>query len=407
MHPAFLFFLGLLIGTGTVGGIWYSEYRIRHLKTQREIAARKEMAEERVMSMLDSLPEGYIVVNGAGEIERAAKLARSFGLIVDGSLRPNIAEMVRTVLVTGQTRDIEFEMVKTLQRERRARRIWVRIARVNSDLAVIFFEDQTEKRRLDETRRDFIANISHELKTPIGAITLLSQTITQVAEEPELVCNFAGKLESESERLTELVQEIIQLSRLQETDALSNPQVVSIDGVVDEALKRMEVAAKSKHITLSRGGERGLEVYGDYSLLVTAVRNLLDNAVRYSKVYSRVSVGVSSESEVISIAVVDAGQGIAQEYQDRVFERFFRGDEARSRDTGGTGLGLSIVKHVVEDHGGKVRLWSKEGRGSTFTVELPKVYQLHKHKPDELKTLSADSGSEAGGDLILLTEADK
>ncbi|WP_353065395.1 sensor histidine kinase [Arcanobacterium hippocoleae] len=171
------------------------------------------------------------------------------------------------------------------------------------------------------------------------------------------------------------MQEIIQLSRLQETDALSDPQVVSIDGVVDEALARIEVVAKSRQITLSRGGEHGLEVYGDYSLLMTAVRNLLDNAVRYSKAYSRVSVGISSTRNAVSIAVVDAGQGIPQELHDRVFERFFRGDSARSRETGGSGLGLSIVKHVVQDHGGKVHLWSQEGRGSTFTIELPKIYE--------------------------------
>ena len=405
MHPAVIFLLGLAIGTATVGGIWYSESRIRHLKARREIEAQKEMAEERVMLMLDSLPEGYIVVNSEGEIERAAKLAKSFGLIVEDALRPNVAQMVREVLETGKTRDVEFDLIKTLKRERRSRRIWVRIARVNPDLAVIFFEDQTEKRRLDETRRDFIANISHELKTPIGAINLLSETLVQVAEEPELVRKFAGKLENESGRLSQLVQEIIQLSRLQETDALSNPQIVSIDGVVSEAMERMEVEAKSRQITLSRGGERGLEVYGDYSLLVTAVRNLLDNAVRYSKVHSRVSIGVSSSSDVVSIAVVDAGQGIPQEYQERVFERFFRGDEARSRETGGTGLGLSIVKHVAEDHGGKVSLWSEEGRGSTFTMKLPKAYE--QPKSGIPKTPSADSGNEAGGVAISLTEAEQ
>ncbi|XCB31040.1 ATP-binding protein [Arcanobacterium hippocoleae] len=231
---------------------------------------------------------------------------------------------------------------------------------------------------------------------------LLSETLIQVNEEPELVRKFAGKLEEESARLSDLVQEIIQLSRLQETDALSDPQVVSIDGVVNEALERMDVEAKAHKIHLSRGGERGLEVYGDYSLLVTAVRNLLDNAIRYSKSHSRVSVGVSSANDTVSIAVVDAGQGIPEEIQGRVFERFFRGDAARSRDTGGTGLGLSIVKHVVQDHGGKVRLWSEEGRGSTFTIVLPKAYEQLRQQAG--KSQSADSGDEAGAAAISLTQ---
>ena len=172
------------------------------------------------------------------------------------------------------------------------------------------------------------------------------------------------------------VQEIIELTRLQERDALAEPEVVDIDAVVAEAVARVRVEADANQITLVTGGTRGLRVRGDSALITTAVRNLLDNAIRYSEPRTRVSVGVSLDAgdpDIVRIAVVDQGIGIPKEEQERVFERFYRVDKARSRATGGTGLGLSIVKHVAADHGGAVELWSAPGRGSTFTLVLPRL----------------------------------
>ncbi|WP_124054385.1 sensor histidine kinase [Arcanobacterium ihumii] len=371
MHDALIFVLGIFLGTVTVAGIWRTEARMHKKKVNKQLTENTDLAERRVMSMLDALPEGVIVVNPDLTIRHSTELATVFGLIQDGMLRRNIATIVTSVMESGVPRDAEFDLTRTTK-DSPSRRIWVRVAPVMDTHSIVLFEDQTEKRRLDETRRDFVANVSHELKTPVGAIKLLSETIQEVSNEPELVTNFAGKLERESARLGELVQEIIQLSRLQEGDALANPEVISVDLVIADAIDRTQIEAQQRAINLRCGGEKDLSVVGDFSLLTTAVRNLLDNAVRYSPMHSTVSIGVSSDGGKVKIAVIDEGSGIPREIQDRVFERFYRADEARSRDTGGTGLGLSIVKHVIADHGGDITLWSEVGRGSTFTITLPR-----------------------------------
>jgi len=216
-------------------------------------------------------------------------------------------------------------------------------------------------KRLEDMRRDFVANVSHELKTPVGAIQLLAETVEAGADDPDFVRDYSGRMRKEACRLGVLVQEIIELTRLQEGDALAEPEVVDIDDVVAEAVDRVRVEADGRQIALVSGGTKGLRVRGDAALITTAVRNLLDNAIRYSEPRTRVSVGVSLDAEdpdIVRIAVVDQGIGIPKEEQERVFERFYRVDKARSRATGGTGLGLSIVKHVAADHGGTVLLSS-------------------------------------------------
>jgi two-component system sensor histidine kinase SenX3 len=224
---------------------------------------------------------------------------------------------------------------------------------------------------LDAVRRDFVANISHELKTPIGAVGLLAEALQAASDEPAQVRRFAKRLTKESERLARITQEIIELSRLQAADALSKPDVVDIDHVVALAIDQNHVLADSRGVKLVSGGDAGVEVYGDEPLLVVALHNLIANAIQYSPKNSRVGVGVSSVEGIVEIAVTDQGVGIPEEDLDRVFERFFRIDPARSRHTGGSGLGLSIVKHVVQNHGGDVRVWSQPGSGSTFTIRLP------------------------------------
>lgn len=243
-------------------------------------------------------------------------------------------------------------------------------------------------------RRDFVANVSHELKTPVGAIQLLAETVEAGADDPDFVRDYSGRMRKEARRLGVLVQEIIELTRLQEGDALAEPEVVDVDDVVAEAVDRVRVEADGRQITLVAGGTKGLRVRGDAALITTAVRNLLDNAIRYSEPRTRVSVGVSLDAEdpdIVRIAVVDQGIGIPKEEQERVFERFYRVDKARSRATGGTGLGLSIVKHVAADHGGTVELWSAPGRGSTFTLVLPR---LGEGEPVEGESVGAGSAQD-------------
>jgi two-component system sensor histidine kinase SenX3 len=220
-------------------------------------------------------------------------------------------------------------------------------------------------------RRDFVVNVSHELKTPVGALALLAETVQDAADDPVAVRRFAERMQQEATRLSVLVHEIIELSRLQVAGALQEVSPIRVRDVVDEAVDRAQTNAQAKNITITVGGSSDCVVYGDQNLLVTAVRNLLDNAVSYSGPSTRVGVGVRETEGLVEIAVVDQGIGIAADDQDRVFERFYRVDPARSRDTGGTGLGLSIVKHVAADHGGDVQMWSQPGKGSTFTLRIP------------------------------------
>jgi two-component system sensor histidine kinase SenX3 len=240
---------------------------------------------------------------------------------------------------------------------------------------LLLAEDRTESFRLDEVRRDFVANISHELKTPIGAIGLLAEAIEAASDEPKEVKRFAKRLTIEADRLARLTIEIIELSRLQAAEPLASAEKIDIDSVVAQALDRNRVAAESHRISLVSGGDAGAEVYGDEQLLVTAVHNLIANAIQYSPDGFRVGVGVTVANGAVEIAVTDQGVGIPEGERERVFERFFRVDNARSRHTGGTGLGLAIVKHAVQNHGGDVRVWSQQGSGSTFTIRLPEASQ--------------------------------
>jgi two-component system sensor histidine kinase SenX3 len=221
-------------------------------------------------------------------------------------------------------------------------------------------------------RRDFLANISHELKTPIGAISLLSEALTEAADDPDMVRHFADRLSSESARLASITREIIDLSRLQAEGALAKFSSVSIDEVLRQSSDANRVLAAKKNIDIVTGGASGLTVRGDHDRLVVAVNNLLANAVQYSPVNSRVGLGVAAFKDRIEIAVTDQGPGMTKDEARRVFERFYRTDQARSRETGGTGLGLSIVKHIINNHGGDTKVWSKLGQGSTFTIRLPR-----------------------------------
>lgn len=236
---------------------------------------------------------------------------------------------------------------------------------------LLLVTDRTEYQKLEEVRRDFVANISHELKTPIGAVTLLADALREAAEDPEMVRKFTASLTTEASRLADMTGEIIELSRLQSEGALAENKKVKIDKILKEAMSQNKVAASAKALTLVLGGDEGTEVYGDEPRLVMAFKNLLSNAVQYSPSASRVGIGVIKRKGFIEIAITDQGMGMEADDVERIFERFYRTDEARSRTTGGTGLGLSLVKHVVVNHGGEIKVWSKPGSGSTFTVRLP------------------------------------
>jgi two-component system sensor histidine kinase SenX3 len=254
---------------------------------------------------------------------------------------------------------------------------------VETGYVALLLDDVTETRRLEAVRRDFVANVSHELKTPVGALTLLAEAVQDAADDPEAIRRFAGRMQHEGIRLGRLVAELIELSRLQGAEPLPSPAMVDVDDVVAEAVDRTRLAAESGGIVVVSGGQGRLAVRGNESQLVTALVNLVDNAIAYSPEGTRVAVGTRRRGGHVEISVSDQGIGIAERDLERVFERFYRSDPARSRATGGTGLGLAIVKHIATNHGGGVSVWSVEGSGSTFTLRLPVAGAGPLAEPDE------------------------
>jgi two-component system sensor histidine kinase SenX3 len=252
------------------------------------------------------------------------------------------------------------------------RELKVSVTPLNEDgMVLILLADESEARRVDAVRRDFVANVSHELKTPIGALGLLSEAILGAKDQPEEVVRFATRMQNEAKRLADLVQEIIDLSRLQSSDPLQKAFAVEIGDAVREAISQAQFSSEQRNISLEIGEVEDATVIGDRDQIVTAIHNLIENAVNYSPENTKVSIVTKRSGNLVEISVTDQGIGIAEADLARIFERFYRVDPARSRLTGGTGLGLSIVKHVALNHGGDVKVWSKVGVGSTFTLLLP------------------------------------
>ncbi|WP_326826979.1 sensor histidine kinase [Streptosporangium sp. NBC_01756] len=328
-----------------------------------------------VASVLAVLPSSAVVLDKEDRVLRASSAARAFGLVKgDHLMAAELLALARQVRRDGEIRESEIE-VAGFKFGQDSTNFAVRVAPLGSyGQVLVLAEDQTEHRRVEAVRRDFVANVSHELKTPVGALSLLAETIQDAADDPEAVTRFAGRMQHEAARLTYLVQDLITLSRIQGAEPIPTPGPVPIDEAVHEAIDRCNTTAAAKDITLVAGGAEGLQIWGDDELLVTALRNLIDNAVAYSPEHTRVVVSArpaGPHTESVEISVSDQGIGIPESSQERIFERFFRVDAARSRATGGTGLGLAIVKHVAAAHNGAVTVWSKEGSGSTFTLRLP------------------------------------
>lgn len=360
--------LGLVVGLVSAMAFRFSE----RVQTAMPPEPEPEV-EQGVTDVLAVLRSAAIITSADGRVVRASAAAHAYGLVRDDRVvHGAVHSLLMGVARDGEIRDAELELPRgpfgggTVLFQLRA-------APLGTRHLLLLADDRTEARRVEATRRDFVVNVSHELKTPIGALALLAETIEQAADDPEAVRRFAGRIQTEATRLSTLVHEIIELSRLQVADPLGATAAVDIDGVVGEAIDRARTSAAAKGIEIESGGDHGAAVWGDHDLLVTAVRNLLDNAVAYSEPGTRIGVGTSVRVQegLVEIAVVDQGVGIPADEQPRLFERFYRVDPARARDTGGTGLGLSIVKHVAADHGGEVTVWSEPGRGSTFTIRLP------------------------------------
>jgi two-component system, OmpR family, sensor histidine kinase SenX3 len=356
---------GLIVGAGVVLVLTRD-----NRKKQLEAIEAERSIPEGAVEILDLLTSAGVILNGSNTVVRATNGALALGIVQNRLLiHSELVRLVELVRGTGKNHSIEAELSTGLRGET----IWVqaRAARMENNNVMLLVEDRTEAKRLEDTRRDFVANISHELKTPIGAIGLLAEALQGATDDPAMVTKFAGNLYRESRRLGSLVQEIIQLSRLQSAELSKTGELVDLQSTVHESVERNQVIAEAKNISIEVDAPAGIIVYGDHEMLTMAVKNLIENAILYSEPGSSVGIGLRSIEGVAEIAVTDHGVGIAPEDQERIFERFYRVDPSRSRETGGTGLGLSIVKHVAANHRGEVKLFSQVGLGSTFTLRLP------------------------------------
>ncbi|CAN5644448.1 ATP-binding protein [soil metagenome] len=362
-------FLAAVIGAGVAGGAvlaWHISDRQQHQPPPRDDPA----VPASVAAVLSVLRSSAVIVDDSDVVLKASAPAYAMALVRGTSLvSDELASLVSEVRRDGQIRETELVMARV---NAPSRHVTVRVAPLGSRLVLALVEDRTRERRVESVRRDFVANVSHELKTPFGAIRLLADAVTEAADDPEAVRRFADRMVTESERLTRLVQQVIELSRLQVDEPLDSPLPMSLDDVLGLAVDTSAIDAAAKGISVVSGGESGLRVLGNEEQVTTAVANLVANAVHYSDPDSTVLVTTRGLDGFVEISVVDQGIGIPHVEIDRIFERFYRVDPARHRSTGGTGLGLSIVKHVAATHGGEVRVWSVEGQGSTFTLTLPR-----------------------------------
>ncbi|MYR13884.1 two-component sensor histidine kinase [Streptomyces sp. SID724] len=331
-----------------------------------------------VDTVLSVLSSSAVVLDESDGVVKASSAAYALGLVRGGRLAVEpMLNMARDTRRDGEIRQGELDLPRRGTGRGDTLAVSARVAPLGSRLVLLLVEDLTEARRIEAVRRDFVANVSHELKTPTGALSLLSEAVMDASDDPEAVERFAGRMQIEATRLTNLVQELIDLSRVQNDDPLEDAEPVKVETLVAEAIDRCRQQAGSKQITMASAGAEGLIVWGNRGQLVGALGNLVENAVNYSPAHTRVGIAArrlaSPGGDLIEIAVTDQGIGISEKDRERVFERFYRVDPARSRATGGTGLGLAIVKHVAASHGGEVTVWSSEGQGSTFTLRLPET----------------------------------
>ena len=361
--------LALLIAflvLGLVAGV--AAIRRSRIKTSSGVNVFEEVAAE----IVDRIANAGVVLNANNQVLRYSPGAQVFGLIQNRHL-------IHSALVNlvDEARDKQDVIERDLEIESGGRKnpVWLRAraAHFGKDLVILLVDDRTESKRLEETRRDFVANVSHELKTPIGAISLLAEAIEDSLDEPETAKRFAKNLSKESKRLTNLVQEVIQLSKMQSGPILENAIEMDLRQVVTDAVERNQTLAEQQGIKVLADTNESVHVKGDYDMLATALRNLIENAIVYSDSGSQVGVGIKRVGNTAEISVADSGRGISEEEQERIFERFYRVDPSRSRETGGTGLGLSIVKHAAQNHNGEVKLFSRLGVGSTFTLRIPSI----------------------------------
>jgi len=364
-------------------GIWRN--RQSHSGTDSSPSQTEEITETLRSALLANEDDSLIVLPGDVVVFQSPGIA-TMGILREGRLEAEeLLALIRQVRRTGELRRGNIEIPRgPIGEGKRTLRITASPL-TSSGAVLVYVNDESELERVDAIRRDFVANVSHELKTPIGALMLLSEAVMGAKENPAEVAKFASKMQSEARRLSDLVKEIINLSRLQSHDPLASAYEVEIDEVIREAIDQSQSNAEARHIEVSYANNGSAVVIGDRDQLIMSVHNLIENAINYSPERTKVSVTSQLVDGLIEISVTDQGIGIPESEQERIFERFYRVDPARSRETGGTGLGLSIVKHVTQNHGGEVKVWSKPGVGSTFALRLPVYIESETESIEEVE----------------------
>ena len=336
-----------------------------------EVQGQRELP-QLLLSALNQL-DGASLIIAPGEVALFTNSeAEQLGILRDGRIQSEeLLASIRVVRRTNIKQTGTIEIARGPIGEGKREITVTIIPLTENELVLVLLRDESEAQRVHDVRRDFVANISHELKTPIGSLSLLSEAVLGAKDDSEAVTRFASRMQIEAKRLTDLVQEIIQLSRVQDSDPLKEAQLLSASDIIKEALDQCRTTADSRQITLTFQESEDGAILGDRDHLTMAIHNLIENAINYSPAETKVAVSTSIQDEIITISVADQGIGIPEAEVERIFERFYRVDPARSRETGGTGLGLSIVKHVITKHGGEISVWSSENVGSTFSIRLP------------------------------------
>jgi two-component system sensor histidine kinase SenX3 len=362
--------LGLILGIVLGGFLTY--LFISYQRKPEIFNASSNSSRSMILKLIQSLPDIVIWVDGDDKIKYASDVALSLNIARDEKIQiDSLEELI------SMARKVDEPITKKVKAKRP-----LGIAKLNLDTWVMRLErgevllwaqNNSIVSRVETVRRDFVANISHELKTPVGALSLLAEAIEEAGKDSETIQKFAKRIGPETKRLTNVIRDIIDLSQVQSDDPLASATPVEVDRVINEAIDAVQLLADLHSIEIVQVKSPEVKIMGDEYQLVMAVRNLLSNAITFSPVNSRITVGAKLKDGVVEMTVSDQGIGISLENQSRIFERFYRVDPARSRSTGGTGLGLAIVKHVCENHGGEVSVWSVQGQGSTFSMKFPQM----------------------------------
>ena len=325
-----------------------------------------------ILKLIQSLPDIVIWVDGDNKIKYASEVALSLNIAREDKIQIDALETLISI-----ARKIDEPLIRKVKAKRPLGiaklnlETWV--MRLERGEVLLWAQNNSVVSRVETMRRDFVANISHELKTPVGALSLLAEAIEESGKDSESIQKFAKRIGPETKRLTNVIRDIIDLSQVQSDDPLATANPVEVDRVINDAVDAVQLLADLNSIEIAQVNEPDVKIVGDEYQLVMAIRNLLTNAITFSPINSRITVGAKLKDGVVEITVSDQGIGISLENQSRIFERFYRVDPSRSRSTGGTGLGLAIVKHVCENHGGEVSVWSVQGQGSTFTMKFPQM----------------------------------